>query len=269
MLSHGSLEKRGFGQFFSGLKCVDGLGHGFVAVGFLEKSLEIVVALGIEKTETGEMPFQPELLGRGGEQQEPRDCAGEGLDQVVFRSAARGRPCEVMRFVHHEQIPPRLSGLLRALRIRGEKVQRADHELAVEEGIRAGGFEREAAFLVKNTEGHLKPAEHFHEPLVEERGREQHQNPGGAAGQVQAVNDKAGLDRFAKTHFVGQKNTRSETGGDFGGDGNLVGNQIDAPSGESSCGILPQIAPTLEAFGAEFEALHFIDLPGEKSLFGF
>ena len=86
---------------------------------------------------------------------------------------------------------------------------------------------------------------------------------------MQAVDDKAGLDRFAKTHFVGQQNTRSETGGDFGGDGNLVGNQIDAPTGKSPGWILTQVAPTLEAFGAEFEALHFIDLPGEKSLFGF
>ena len=68
-----SLKQGNTGYFFSSQQRIDGLGDRFVAVGFVQERFEIVVTLRIEKAQPGEVPFEAELLGGGGEQQQAGD----------------------------------------------------------------------------------------------------------------------------------------------------------------------------------------------------
>ena len=267
--TNSALKQRGLRDFFSGEKGVDGLGDGFVALGLAEEFVEVAVALGVEQAEAGEVSLEAELLRGGGEEEQPGNGSGKGFDEGIFGGGFGRGPAEMVGFIDDEQVPTRLTGLIGALGIRGEEVEGADHELAVEKGIRAGGVEREAALLVENTEGHLEPAEHFHEPLVEQRGRKENEDARGATGEVQALEDETGLDGFSKAHLVGEKDARSQTGSHFRGDGELVGNEVDAAAGETAGGILAEVAAALEALGAQAEALNVICLAREEALLGF
>ena len=240
-----------------------------MAFGFGEECFELGVADRIQQAEPGEMPFHAELAGRGGEEKDAGRGGGEGFDELVFGTRLGRTPAQVVRFVHHEKIPTGFARLRRSGGISREEIDRANHELAVEEGIHAGGVERGAPFLVENRKCHLEPPEHFDEPLVDERGRKKNQDACRTAGQVQALQHEAGLNGFPEPHFVGEQDPRSQSGSHFGSDRDLVGDEVDAAAGKSPGGILSQGAPAVQALGAQPEALQFIGLPREQPLLGF
>ena len=171
--------------------------------------------------------------------------------------------------VDNKQIPSCLTGLSSALGVGGEEVEGTNNKLAVEKGVVPVEFQRGAAVFVKNAEGQLESAEHFDEPLVEQGGRQQDEDAPGAAGEVEALQDETGLDGFPQSDLIGEKDTGNDARSDFGGDGELVGNQIDASSGESPDWALAHVAAALEALDAKAEPLELIDLSGEKTLLGF
>jgi hypothetical protein len=175
----------------------------------------------------------------------------------------------MMGLIHHQKIPPGLTRLSGALRVVGKKIEGANDKLAVEKGIGALELQRSAAVFVKNTEGHLEPAKHFYEPLVEQRGRQENQDAAGSACDVQAMQDKTGFDSFSKTHLVRKKDTGIHAGGDIGGDGNLVWNEVHASTRKAAHGALAHLTAAVETLHAQLEALKVIDLSGEETVFGF
>src|SRR6266404_4902327 len=83
-------------------------------------------------------------------------------------------------------------------------------------------------------EPHVEAPEHFHEPLVHERFRNQHQDPICPSAQEQTMQDKTGLNRFSKPHLVRQHHTRGLTVGDLLRDVKLVRDEINSTTQESA-----------------------------------
>jgi hypothetical protein len=86
---------------------------------------------------------------------------------------------------------------------------------------------------------------------------------------MEAVKNKTRFDGFSQAYFVSQKHARSQAGRHLGGDRDLVGNQIDPATRESTSWILTEIASALETFHTKFESLDFIHLPSQQAFFGF
>jgi hypothetical protein len=261
----------GGGEWGAIEEAVDGFGDALVVVGFLAVGFEVCVAVGVEQAEAGEVAFGPELLRGGGEQEEARDARGEGLDEGILGAWGEGMPGEVMGLIDDEQIPPGLERLFGPAGLGAEEGEAAEDELAIEEGIGIGlgGFDRLAAFGVKEAEEQVEAAPEFDKPLVDEAFWNQNQNAGGSPREVESVQDEAGLDGFPQTHLVGQKHPGEESGGDFGGDVDLVGKEVDASAQESADGRLAEGGAEGERLGAEFEKGVFIDLRGEEAFLGF
>ena len=209
---------------------------GRVGVGFFEKGIEIRVAVRIEQAQAGEVAGGSELLGRGGEQQQRRDFRGERLDHGIVRGGLAGRPFEVVGFIHDEQIETR------RLRLRGcapdwsvRKSGGGEDELGIKEriGFRVMGFDGLAALLVEDGEEQVEAAEKLDEPLVDERLGDEDEDAVGAAGEMKAVKDEAGLDGFPESDFIGEQDARMEASGGFRDDGELVRDEIDAGTRQS------------------------------------
>ena len=270
MTSHArAFENRGIRDFFSFEQGVDGFGHGLVVVGLLQEYIEIVVAVGVKQTEAREMSLHTELLRRCGEQKQGGSRHGEGFDELIFRPRFFWRPLEMMGLVHHQKVPARFSRLSGPLGVVGKKIEGADDKLAVQKWIGPVEFQRSAAVFIKNAEGHLEPAEHFHKPLVEQGRGKKHENTAGTTCDVQAMKNKPGLDGFPKPHLVGEEDSGIHTGRHIGRDGNLVRNKIHTPAGKATHGTLPHFAAAEQALHPELEALELIDLSGKETLFRF
>jgi hypothetical protein len=99
-----------------------------------------------------------------------------------------------------------------ALWVFREKIEGTNDKLAVEKGIGSLEFERGASVFIKNAEGHLKPAEHFHEPLVEQRGRQKNEDATSTARDMQAMQNETGFDCFSKAHLIREQDTRIHAG---------------------------------------------------------
>ena len=67
----------------------------------LDKSFQIVVAGGVEQTETGEVALGSELLGSGGKEQDGGNLLGKTFHDLVGGTGEVGCPFEVMGFVHN------------------------------------------------------------------------------------------------------------------------------------------------------------------------
>ena len=141
-----------------------------------------------------------------------------------------------MRLIHHEHIPARRHRLRRAPRVSRQEANAGQHELVIQKrvGARFAGFDGRAAFLIENMQPHVEAAEHFHEPLVDERFRHQYQDAIRPSAQQQAMQDQTGLDGFSKPHFVREHHARGVPVGDLLGDVKLVRNQINAAADESA-----------------------------------
>ncbi len=264
-----AFENRGIGDFFSFEQGVDRFGHRLVVLRLLQEGVEIVVAVGVKQTEACEMPLHTELLWRCGEQKQGGSRHGEGFDELILRPGFFRRPLKMVCFVHHQKVPPGLARLSGALRVFREKIEGTNDKLAVEKRIGSLEFQRSAAVFIKNAEGHLEPAELFYKPLVEQRRRQKNQDATSSACDVQAMQDETGFDGFSKAHLIREENTGIHAGGDIGGDGNLVRNEVHASTGKTANRVLAHLTTAVQALHAQLEALELIDLSGEETVFGF
>jgi len=146
----------------------------------------------------------------------------------------------VMCFVDDEKVKAGFPGLLSALRTGGQKIGAGEDQLAIEKGVCGGGGDLDggAAVFVEEGEEKIEAAKKFHEPLVDERFRNEDENPVGSAREVEVMHDEAGLDGFAETDFIGEKDAGSEAGDGFSDAGDLMRNKIDTGSCESASGRL-------------------------------
>jgi hypothetical protein len=83
------------------------------------------------------------------------------------------------------------------------------------------------------------------------------------------MEDETGFDGFSKAHLIREENTWIHAGGDIGGDRNLVRNEVHASTGKAAHWALAHLTTAVETLHAKLEALKFIDLSGEETVFGF
>ncbi len=260
------------GTEFAGIEdAVDGLGDFLVVRGFLDEVGEVGVAVWVEEAEAGEVAVGAQLLGRGGEEEEAFDFGGELLDDLVFGAGLVGVPLEVVGFVNDEEIPAGFEDLGGAGFGGGEKGEAGEDELGIEEGVDAfvvvlNGL---AAVFVKETEEEIEAAEEFDEPLMEEGVGDEDEDAGGAAGELEAMKDEAGLDGFAEADFVSEEDAGEEAAGDFTGDGHLMRDQVNAATEEAAGGGAAEGAAAFEGAEAEFEGAGVVDLTGEEAILRF
>ena len=210
-------------------------GDGLVAVLFLDKGVEVREAVGVEQSETGKMTGLAKLLGCRREQQYTAGMCGQLFDHTVFGTGLLRGPLQVVGLVNHQQIPVTFYSLLRALRVRAQEFQGAQHQLLALKRVFlftacGNGL---AAFLVKDAEVQVEAAQHFHQPLVQQTFRHHNQYPSGAFGQQLVVQDQARFDGFPEADFVSQQHTRGVAVGDFVGDIQLVGDQAGTAAGQA------------------------------------
>ena len=217
------------------------------------------------------MAFGSELLRGGGEEEDRGGLRGEVLDDLIGLAWFGRMPLEVVGFVDDEQVKSGSSGLDGAVGVFGEKLGGTEDVLAVVKGVGLGFefLDGLAAFLIEDGEEEVEAAEELDEPLVGEWFGDENENAVGASGEVEAVENEAGFDRFAEADFVGKEKSRSETGGCFGGDGELVGDEVDAGTDESTGGGTTEGGVLFECPGAEVEVAEFVALAGEESVLGF
>jgi len=154
------------------------LRHLLVAVGFGEEFVQIAVAVGIKQAEAGEVACSTELLWRGREQQHTRNALGDGFDDLIGDSRRFDGPFEVVGFIHDEEIPTGISGLPRTFGRAAEQRERAEDDLAVEEGIALGitGLDGGTAFFIEEAEHEIETAQQLHEPLMRQRVGNEHED---------------------------------------------------------------------------------------------
>ena len=160
-----------------------------------------------------------------------------------------------MRLIHHEHIPARRHRLRRSARVSRQEIDAGQHELVIQKrvGARFAGLDGGAAFLVEDMEPHVEAPEHFHEPLVHERFRHQHQDPVGPSAEQQAMEDETGLDGFSKPHFVREHHARGVPVGDLLRDVKLVRNQVNAAAEESAHRRLARAVEQLQRAAAKLK----------------
>ena len=200
--------------------------------------IEVVVAIGVEEAEAGEVPLLAELLWSGGEEEDGGGVCGEGVDEFVSFAGVFRRPIEVVGFIDNEKIPVGFEGLGDSLGVGEEEVGGAEDELVFEEGIEFGILRGDglASFFIEDGEGEIEAAVKLDKPLMDEGVGEEDEDAVGATGEVEAVEDEAGLDGFSEADFVSEEGAGVRTGGDFVGDVNLVGDEVDAPTEETTDG---------------------------------
>jgi hypothetical protein len=211
-------------------------GRRAVVGGLFRESFEITVAIRIEESQPGEVAFQAQLFRRGREQQQSVGPAAELFHQRVLGADRLRRPAEMMRFIHHEDIPLPGGDLRGAAGICAEKIDAREDQLIVEEGVRTGfaRLDGGAAFFIEDVQPDVETAEHFDEPLMHERFRHQHEDAFRPAGEQQAVENQAGFDGLAEAHFVGEQDPGRVSRADGLGDVELMRNQIDAAPDEAA-----------------------------------
>ena len=82
---------------------------------FLAIGLEVGVAIRVEQFQPCEVPIWPELLGSGGEQEQAIRHFCQLSDHFVSCAGRGGGPLEMMRLIHHQDIPASFPRLRRAL----------------------------------------------------------------------------------------------------------------------------------------------------------
>ncbi|MNZ35213.1 hypothetical protein D3C78_526040 [compost metagenome] len=242
------------------------LGHRLVLGALGAEGLQVVEAVRVEQAQAGEVAFQAELLGGGGEQQHAGDAGGQFLDQAVFGAGAFRMPDQVVGFVDHQQVPFGVQHGLLGAHVVTQPVEGDQRQLAVLE--RVVGIALDEALGVEQGDLQVEAPAHFHQPLVLEVFRHQDQGAAGAAAEQLAMQDQAGLDGLAQAHFVGQQHARAGAVGDFAGDVQLVGDRLGAGAGQAPQRGLLQAAAVLEALVAQGEPLQRVDLPGEQAVAG-
>jgi hypothetical protein len=106
-----------------------------IVVGFGQIAVQIVIPLGIEQAQAGKVTTAAKLLGCGGEQDHAGNRRGEFFHHRIARASRLRRPRQVMRFVHHQQIPRRRQQLRGVFRRVLQKAEVGDNQLLVFERI--------------------------------------------------------------------------------------------------------------------------------------
>ncbi|MFM1945651.1 MAG: hypothetical protein RI897_4633, partial [Verrucomicrobiota bacterium] len=96
--------------FFGLLEGLDDGGEWAVVGGFVGEVVEVIIAVGVEKAESGEVAFGAELFGGSGEEEEAVGMLGEGIDELVFGAGFLGGPLEVVCFVDDDEVPAGVDG---------------------------------------------------------------------------------------------------------------------------------------------------------------
>jgi hypothetical protein len=115
----------------------------------------------------------------------------------------------------------------------------------------------------------LETAEHFHEPLVQERGRQKDKHPLGSTGEVESLQNQPSLDRLTQANLIGEQDPWDHSGRDLGSYRNLVRNEIHSGAGKSTDRTLAQGTTATQTFHAKIKLSQLIDLPDKQTLFGF
>ena len=80
------------------------------------------------------------------------------------------------------------------------------------------GFDGGAAFFIEDGEPEIEAPKQFDEPLVNKRFGNENEGTLDPASEEKTMQDEAAFDGFAEADFIGEKDARVETAGDFGGD---------------------------------------------------
>ncbi|KZV15209.1 hypothetical protein F511_29958 [Dorcoceras hygrometricum] len=245
------------------------------APGLGEVGVQVVVALRVEQAQAGEVAAAAQLFGCGGEQDHAGCLRGQPFHQGVARAGRLGRPGEVMRLVHHQQVPRGVQQLLRAFRVRLEEGEVGDHRLLVLErvaGVCIPAFfrkrQRLAALLVVDRETEVEAAQQLDEPLVDQGVRQQQQHARGAAGGELARHDHAGLDGLAQAHLVGQQHARRPARSGDAGHAQLVRHQADARGAQAPGRRTARLGAAAQALHAQLELRHGIGAPADQAVVG-
>jgi hypothetical protein len=83
------------------------------------------------------------------------------------------------------------------------------------------------------------------------------------------VDDQAGFDGFAKTHFICQQDPRHQSPGHFCGDIKLVGNEIDAAADKSTHWGFSTVMLISQCSHPQIEHFRRIKPTGQQALLGF
>ena len=134
-----------------------------------------------------------------------------------------------MGFIHNHEIPACLLNLLLAFRVFSQPVKSAEYELVVVERIAAffTFFQCHTTAFIVNSKGQIYPAQHFNQPLVNERVWHDNQNAASSTGLNLLVDNKRSFNGFSQAHFVGQQYAGRVTTAHFRGDVQLMGNKLD------------------------------------------
>jgi hypothetical protein len=256
--------------FFGLLEVLDDGGEWAVVGGFVGEVVEVIIAVGVEKAESGEVAFGAELFGGSGEEEEAVGMLGEGIDELVVGAGLLGGPLEVVCFVDDDEVPAGVDGLLGSFWVLAEELDATEDELVIEERvcIKVALFDGLAAFLVEDGGVEVKAAEHFDEPLIDEGFGDEDECAGGAATEEEAVEDEAGFDGFAEADFIGEEDPGGVAGGDGVGDVELMGDEIDSGADETPDWGAALVVVVASGLGAEVVGFEGVEGGGEEAVFG-
>jgi hypothetical protein len=89
-----------------------------------------------------------------------------------------------------------------------------------------------------------------------------------ASGEQEAMDDETGFDGLSQAHFVGEQDAGCQASGDFGGDAELVRDQVDAATDETADAGFAAAMLVSEGSDAQMEVRGGIDIASQQALFG-
>ena len=221
----------------------------FVLALFLTKRLEIVEAGRVQQPQPGKMTGHTHLLRRSGQQQQALGTCGQRFHQLVFRAGRLRFPSQMMGFIHHHQIPVCRQRVPTRVFAAGEKIQATQNQLfglervfrmliaedAIHQGIDIvlGCLDRVVPGLIDDGEAQIEAAQHFHQPLMDQRVRHHHQHPPSPTGVQLVVQDQARLDGLAQADLIGQQHPGGVTFRHLVGQVNLVRQVLGASADQA------------------------------------
>ncbi|MNZ36943.1 hypothetical protein D3C78_543800 [compost metagenome] len=242
------------------------LGDRTVLAALVAEGFQVVETIRVEQAQAGEVAVQAELLRRRGEQEDARDHLGQLLDQLILAAGLFRMPDQMVRLVHHQQVPAGGERRILGALVFPQPFQCHQGQLAVFEGIAGIAFDE--ALAVEQGDLEIEAAAHFHQPLVLEVFRDQDQHPAGAPGEQLAMDHQAGLDGLAQAHLVGEQDARCDAVGHFAGDVQLVGDRLGAGASQAPERRLEQTGTVFQGVVAQAEPRHRVDLAGEQAVAG-
>ena len=222
-------------------------------------------AVRVKQTQTGKVTGLAQLF-RGRCQQQYRRCApGKAFNQCVLFAWLLFVPDQVMRFIDNEHVPVGLVQIVPCLVVFQQELQRDQCQLGLLEGVVFGTV---AAVGIEQCELQIEATAHLDQPLMLQVLRYDDQHATDAAGLQLAMQDQAGFDGFAQTHFVSQQHAWRHAVGNVAGDMQLMADRLGAYSGQAKQRRALDAAEMAQAFKAQAEPGQGVDLAGEQTIAG-